>query len=88
MISATTPHTNPLTERRFGERLRLREPEALERFFDLFFAPVYGRVRKLVGSSQEAEDLTQDIFLKIHGALYSRVLTRLRDNLHPEGARP
>lgn len=55
----------------FGERLRSRDPEALERFFDLYFDTIYGRVRRLVRCTQEAENLTQDIFLNLHRALPS-----------------
>ncbi len=61
----------PDRDRAFGERLRAREPEALERFFDAYFGPIHGLVRRLVSDRQEAEDLTQEIFLKIHRALPS-----------------
>lgn len=84
------PHPDPLA---FGKRLRAREPEALERFFDRYFDTIYGRVQKLVRDTQEAEDLTQDIFLKIHRSLprfdperplepwvHSIVLNRVRDH--------
>ena len=53
----------------FRERLRLHDPEALERFFELYFDSVYGRVRNLVGSTRDAEALTQDIFQRIHRSL-------------------
>jgi RNA polymerase sigma-70 factor (ECF subfamily) len=46
-----------------------RRPEALERFFDVYFARVYGYVRRLVKDEHAAEDLTQDIFMHLHRAL-------------------
>ncbi len=79
MTSVTTARKDEIVSSRtgqpdrgeaFGERLRSRDPEALERFFDLYFDSIYGRVRGLVGT-HEAEDLTQDIFLKIHRSLPS-----------------
>lgn len=68
---AATPTNKSLPDRdpEFAERLRARDPAALERFFDRYFDAVYGCVRRLVGSEQDAEDLTQDIFLNIHRAL-------------------
>ena len=80
MTTLETTHTDEPTAARnvspelgvaFGERLRSRDPEALERFFDLYFDSIYGRVRRLARSTQEAEDLTQDIFLNIHRSLPS-----------------
>ena len=47
---------------------RLREPRALEAFFDAYFPAVYSYVMRSVGDSHVAEDLTQEIFLKIHRA--------------------
>jgi len=51
------------------ERVRARDPSALEGFFDAFFDRTYGLIFRLTGSHATAEDLTQDTFLKIHGAL-------------------
>ena len=47
------------------ERLRDREPEALERFYFVFFDRVYGYVRRLLREEHLAEDVTQDIFMHI-----------------------
>ena len=80
MTSATTARRDEIVSSRngqpirgeaFGERLRSRDPEALERFFDLYFDSIHGRVRGLVHSTREAEDLTQDIFLNIRRSLPS-----------------
>ena len=51
------------------ERVRSREPAALDRFFDAYFDRTYGLLFRLSGSRWTAEDLTQDTFLKIHRAL-------------------
>jgi RNA polymerase sigma factor (sigma-70 family) len=44
-------------------------PEALERFYDIYFPRVYGYVARLVKDEHAAEDLTQDIFMNLHRAL-------------------
>ena len=48
-----------------------RRPEALERFFDVYFQRVYGYVARLVRDEHAAEDLTQDVFLHVHRSLPS-----------------
>jgi RNA polymerase sigma-70 factor (ECF subfamily) len=58
-------------KREFAERLRSRDPEALERFYDLYFVRLYSYVRGLVANEHTAEDLTQEIFLHIYRALPS-----------------
>lgn len=55
----------------FGARLRARDPEALDRFFQVWFPLLHGYVRRQVADEHVAEDLTQDIFLNIHRALDS-----------------
>ncbi|TDJ66279.1 MAG: RNA polymerase sigma factor [Planctomycetota bacterium] len=51
------------------ERLRDCEPEALERFYFVFFDRVYGYVRRLLREEHLAEDVTQDIFMHIQKSL-------------------
>ncbi len=51
------------------EALQRREPEALEKFYQLFFDRIYGYVRRLLNDDHLAEDVTQDVFLQIHRAL-------------------
>lgn len=46
-----------------------RRPEALERFYDVYFIRVFGYVSRLVKDEHAAEDLTQDIFMHLHRAL-------------------
>jgi len=43
--------------------------EDFQRLYDLFAKPIYNFVRRLIGSPQDAEDLTQDTFLKVHSEL-------------------
>jgi RNA polymerase sigma-70 factor (ECF subfamily) len=49
----------------FRVRLKDHNPEAMTEFFDKTFA----KVHRLIRNRQIAEDLTQDIFLKIHKGL-------------------
>jgi RNA polymerase sigma-70 factor (ECF subfamily) len=51
------------------ERVRMRDPDALAAFFETYFDRVYGLVRRLVGNTTLAEDVTQEVFLKVHRAL-------------------
>ena len=58
------------------EALRDRDPEVLERFYNLYFDRVYAYVRRLLREAHLAEDLTQDIFMHIHQSLPSYDPTR------------
>lgn len=51
------------------ERVRDGDPEALGRFFDLYFPMVFGLVARLLNSRSAAEDASQDIFLKVYRAI-------------------
>ena len=51
------------------DRARRRDPEALEAFFDRYFEPVHALAYRLVGERAVAEDLAQEVFLKVHRAL-------------------
>jgi RNA polymerase sigma-70 factor (ECF subfamily) len=50
------------------ERVRRRDPEALAAFFERHFDRVYGLVYRLLGDRAQAEDVTQEVFLKVHRA--------------------
>jgi RNA polymerase sigma-70 factor (ECF subfamily) len=50
------------------ERVRARDPEALGRFFERYFDRVFGLVYRLLGDRTQAEDITQEVFLKVHRA--------------------
>ncbi len=59
---------------RFGPdqlaRVRAREPEALAAFFERTFEQVFGLVLRLLGDRPLAEDVTQEVFLKVHRAIH------------------
>jgi RNA polymerase sigma-70 factor (ECF subfamily) len=57
------------------ERVRMRDPQALGRFFDAVFPRIYGLLFRLLGNQAEAEDATQEVFVKVHRAI---------DRLDPE----
>lgn len=46
--------------------VRERQPEALAAFFERYFDQVFSLAFRLLGERALAEDLTQDVFLKIH----------------------
>lgn len=50
------------------ERVRDRDPEALGLFFERYFDRVYGVVYRLLGDRAAAEDVTSDVFAKVHRA--------------------
>ena len=48
--------------------MRRREPAALAAFFERYFDQVHGLAYYLLGERTAAEDLTQEVFLKVHRA--------------------
>jgi RNA polymerase sigma-70 factor (ECF subfamily) len=50
-------------EARLVERLRARDGEALSRLYDQYGAIVFAIARRIVRSSGDAEDVTQEVFL-------------------------
>ena len=59
-----------LTLREELERVRVRDPRALEAFFDRHFTRVHALARLLVGDIHDAEDLTQEIFFRVYRAAH------------------
>ncbi len=51
------------------ERVRARDPKALEAFFDRYFDRIFSLAYRLTGDRTIAEDAAQDVFLKVHRAL-------------------
>lgn len=51
------------------ERVRARDPMALEAFFDRYFDRIFALAYRLTGDRASAEDAAQDVFLKVHRAL-------------------
>ena len=52
------------------DRVRGREPAALEAFFDQHFPRIYALSRHLLGDVHAAEDLTQEVFFRAYRALH------------------
>jgi len=52
------------------EAVRARDPEALGALFEAYFDRVYALVRRLVSDPTLAEDVTQEVFLKVHRAAH------------------
>jgi len=50
------------------ERVRERDSHALATFFEFYFDRVYGLAYRLLGDHASAEDVTQDVFQKVHKA--------------------
>ena len=51
------------------QRVRDRDPAAMNRFFEVFFDRVHAYATRLLRDATLAEDLTQEAFLRMHGAL-------------------
>lgn len=64
----------------FLNAVKLRQPDAMNRFFDHFYDRVFGYLCHLVQDTNLAADLTQDTFLRIH-----RTLDRLDPGRDPTG---
>jgi len=52
------------------EAVRARDPEALGALFETYFDRVYGLIRRLMRDPVLAEDVTQEVFLKVHRAAH------------------
>lgn len=52
-------------------RLPRRDPEALARFYEIYFDRVYGYLRRMLGEDHLAEDVTQDVFMHIQRAIHT-----------------
>ena len=61
-------------------RVTQREPEALDLFFDHYYDRVYAHVVNLLRDVNLGEDLTQDVFMRMH-----RVVDRLDPERDPTG---
>ncbi len=48
------------------KRVQRGSVEDFHKLYDLFSKPIYNFIWRLIGSTQDAEDLTQETFLKVH----------------------
>lgn len=67
MPGRSTPAPGGLS-RAILEKVRDRDPEALAAFFRTYFDRVYSLAYWLAGTRHAAEDVAQDVFLKVHQA--------------------
>ncbi|HSR68938.1 MAG TPA: sigma-70 family RNA polymerase sigma factor [Acidobacteriota bacterium] len=51
------------------ERAQEGSPDDFYRLYEIFSKPIFNFIRRLIGSGVEAEDLTQETFLKVHSEL-------------------
>jgi RNA polymerase sigma-70 factor (ECF subfamily) len=58
------------------EGVRARDPAALAAFFERHFDRIYGLVYRLLGERTAAEDVTQEVFLKVYRAAHQIDATR------------
>ena len=69
-----------IVDRELLQRVRRRDPEALERFFDHYYDRIHGHVARLLQDAHLAEDLTHEVFLRLN-----RALDRLDPDRDPTG---
>jgi RNA polymerase sigma-70 factor (ECF subfamily) len=52
-------------------RVQDGSPEHFHELYDLFSRPIYNFIWRLIGSAEDAEDLTQETFLKVYNQLWT-----------------
>ena len=68
-----------LTDSQLLERTSRGDSDAFERLFHRHYSKLYGLVFRLVGNRDEAEDIVQDVFIKLHQRPPSRSKSSLGD---------
>jgi RNA polymerase sigma-70 factor (ECF subfamily) len=58
------------------EQARQRQPEAFRKLFEIYKTPVYNFVARMIGQPQDAEDVVQEVFVKIYNKLATLRETR------------
>jgi RNA polymerase sigma-70 factor (ECF subfamily) len=51
------------------EQARQRQPEAFRKLFEIYKTPVYNFVARMIGQPQDAEDVVQEVFVKLYRKL-------------------
>ena len=51
------------------EQARQRQPEAFRKLFEIYKTPVYNFVARMTGRPQDAEDVVQEVFVKMYNKL-------------------
>lgn len=55
---------DPGLEQALVERCKRRDPEAFGRFVDAYQTRIYGYVKRMLRSSEDADDVAQEVFIK------------------------
>lgn len=65
---AAAPRRSPIAPPAREElvRLRQRDPAAMESFFDRYFERIYALAHRMMGDREQAEEVTQDVFLRVN----------------------
>ena len=74
-----TPNTDPpssLLSVADLELVRARDPKALGRLFDAYFGRLYSLAYRLTGNEAAAQDIVQELFLRVHKAAHQLDVTR------------
>ncbi len=64
-LPATPPQNGTLTDQQLMEQIRSRRPEALSRVYDQYSTLVYSVAMRVLRDGAAAEDVMQEVFLKI-----------------------
>lgn len=65
---SNAPPAAPALPREVLEGLRARDPDALSMVFRTYFPRVYNLAHRILGNRWQAEDVSQDVFLKVYRA--------------------
>ncbi len=58
------------------EKVRARDVQALGLLFDAYFGRIYGLAYRLMGNEAAAQDITQEVFLRVHKAAHQLDVAR------------
>lgn len=58
------------------ERVQARDPQALGLLFDAYFGRIYSLAYRLMGNEAGAQDIAQEVFLRVHKAAHQLDPTR------------
>jgi RNA polymerase sigma-70 factor (ECF subfamily) len=64
VVLAAVPHSDPEIERML--RVQRDEPGAFAELLKRYWTPVFSRLYRQLGDRQEAEDLAQDVFMRLY----------------------
>lgn len=101
MSSAVAKRTQPLTDEQLAARARGGDRAAFAALYRRHVGSVYGRITRLLGPTSDREDVTQEVFSRLHRALpgfrgdcrfttflYRVVASAVHDHLRARKRRP